>query len=78
MKHLLAQNDIDIGRDHLFTLLRRNRLLVHNRRMYHRTTNSHHRFYCHPNRIKESFVPQRPEQLWVADINYLVEILISS
>lgn len=71
LKHLLAQNDIDIGRDRLFTLLRRNRLLVHNRRAYHRTTNSHHRFYCHPNRIKEGFVPQRPEQLWVADITYL-------
>ena len=71
LKYLLAQNDIDIGRDRLFSLLRMNRLLVHNRRAYHRTTNSNHRFYCHPNRIKEGLIPERPEQLWVADITYL-------
>ncbi len=48
-----------------------NRLLVQNRRAYHRTTNSNHRFYCHLNRVKEGLIPERPEQLWVADINYL-------
>lgn len=71
LKYLLAQNDIEIGRDRLFSLLRMNRLLVQNRRAYHRTTNSNHRFYCHPNRIKEGLIPERPEQLWVADITYL-------
>lgn len=71
LKYLLAQNDIDIGRDRLFFLLRMNRLLVHNRRAYHRTTHSNHRFYCHPNRIKEGLIPDKPEQLWVADITYL-------
>ncbi|MFA0544568.1 transposase, partial [Vibrio sp. 10N.222.52.B7] len=62
---------IEIGRDRLFSLLRMNRLLVQNRRAYHRTTNSNHRFYCHPNRVKEGLIPERPEQLWVADITYL-------
>ncbi|MFA0662541.1 IS3 family transposase, partial [Vibrio splendidus] len=71
IKYLLAQNDIEIGRDRLFSLLRMNRLLVQNRRAYHRTTNSNHRFYCHPNRVKEGLIPERPEQLWVADITYL-------
>ncbi|MEZ9431675.1 IS3 family transposase, partial [Vibrio splendidus] len=34
IKYLLAQNDIKIGRDRLFSLLRMNRLLVQNRRAY--------------------------------------------
>ncbi|WP_411992376.1 IS3 family transposase [Agarivorans sp. DSG3-1] len=74
LKYLLAQNAIDIGRDRLFSLLRMNRLLVHNRSAYHRTTHSNHRFYCHPNRIKEGLIPERPEQLWVADITYLATL----
>ena len=36
LKYLLAQKDIEIGRDRLFSLLRMNRLLVQNRRAYHR------------------------------------------
>lgn len=71
LKYLLDQNNIDIGRDRLFLLLKQHHLLVFNRRAYHRTTNSHHRFHCHPNRIKEGMVPNKPEQLWVADITYL-------
>ncbi|KIT33054.1 hypothetical protein H323_13460 [Vibrio parahaemolyticus VP766] len=71
LKYLLGQNNIDIGRDRLFLLLKQRRLLVFNRRAYHRTTNSHHRFHCHPNRIKEGMVPSKPEQLWGADITYL-------
>lgn len=71
LKYLLAQHTIHIGRDRLFQLLKKHRLLVANRRAYHRTTNSHHRFHCHPNRIKEGVVLHRPEQLWVADITYL-------
>ncbi|QTH06966.1 IS3 family transposase [Vibrio fluvialis] len=71
LKYLLAQHNIDIGRDRLFLLLKQHRLLVFNRRAYHRTTNSHHRFHCHPNRVKEGMVPNKPEQLWVADMTYL-------
>ncbi|MGI2788921.1 IS3 family transposase, partial [Vibrio fluvialis] len=48
LKYLLAQHNIDVGRDRLFLLLKQHRLLVFNRRAYHRTTNSHHRFHCHP------------------------------
>ncbi|MBY8271948.1 IS3 family transposase, partial [Vibrio fluvialis] len=43
LKYLLGQHNIDIGRDRLFLLLKQHRLLVFNRRAYHRTTNSHHR-----------------------------------
>jgi len=71
LQYLLGQSSMFIGRDRLFLLLRNARLLVANRRAYHRTTNSNHRFYCHPNRVKEGLKPNRPEQLWVADITYL-------
>lgn len=71
LKHLLMLQALSVGRDRLFSLLKRHRLLVKNRRAYHRTTQSHHRFHCHPNLIKQGMKPLRPEQLWVADITYL-------
>lgn len=71
LQYLLACNDISIGRDHLFNVLRERRLLVPTKRAYHKTTDSHHRFRCHPNLIKAGFKPKKPNQLWVADITYL-------
>lgn len=71
---MLAQSGISIGRDSLFALLRRHRMLVLPRRAYHKTTNSHHRFHCHPNLLKagpNQVTPTRPEHVWVADITYL-------
>ncbi|CAN8139873.1 transposase [uncultured Thiomicrorhabdus sp.] len=69
-----AQTGVKMGRDALFDLLRWYRMLVRNRRAYHKTTQSHHRFYKHPNLLKEQGqekLAQTPEQLWVADITYL-------
>jgi transposase InsO family protein len=71
LKHLLSLEHIVIGRDRLFALLTSHRLLVSPKRAYHKTTNSHHRFTCHPNVVKDSLPPQKPEELWVADITYL-------
>ena len=70
LKYLLSLRSMYIGRDNLFNLLREHRLLVRPKRAYHKTTNSHHRFHCHPNIIKNGFIPSSPEQLWVADITY--------
>lgn len=72
LQYLLALVKIDIGRDHLFNLLRERRLLVPTKRAYHKTTNSHHRFRCHPNLIKAGLKADKPNQLWVADITYCV------
>jgi len=69
--YLMKQFALHIGRDHLFALLKVNRLLVPTKRAYHRTTQSLHRFYKHPNLIKDGINLTRPEQLWVADITYL-------
>lgn len=71
LKYLMSLQDLFIGRDHLFSLLASRRLLVVCKRAYHKTTQSHHRFHCHPNLIKDGFTPKQPEQLWVADITYL-------
>lgn len=63
-----------IGRDQLFEVLRAQRLLVERRRAYHKTTNSLHHFYKHPNLLKagvDQISANAPEQVWVADITYL-------
>jgi putative transposase len=71
LQYLMGLNGLRIGRDHLFSVLKQQRLLVSTKRAYHKTTNSHHRFHRHPNLIKDGFKATRPEQLWVADITYL-------
>lgn len=70
----LREAGIKLGRDAMFDVLRNARMLVPNRRAYHKTTDSHHRLRRHPNLVKDG--PQqiqvtRSEQLWVADITYL-------
>lgn len=68
------ERSIKLGRDALFALLRRHRLLVVPKRAYHKTTLSHHRFHKHPNLLKpgpKQVIPQAPEQVWVADITYV-------
>ena len=59
-----------IGRDKFFDILRANHLLIHPKRSYHVTTNSHHRFKKHQNRILDLEI-NRPEQVWVSDITYI-------
>lgn len=75
LQYLLQQiNGCIVGRDYLFNLLRFHRMLIKPKRAYHKTTHSHHRFRCHPNRLKvgnDQVIVKKPEQLWVADITYL-------
>lgn len=74
MLNTQACKNLTIGRDRLFNLQDENRLLVPVKRAYHKTTNSHHRFYRHPNLLKpgpEQVTALEPEQVWVADITYL-------
>ncbi|WP_366183702.1 IS3 family transposase [Flavobacterium ovatum] len=59
-----------IGRDKLFDILRANHLLIQPKRSYHITTNSHHRFRKHQNKILDLEI-NRPDQVWVSDITYI-------
>lgn len=70
--HILKQplQELGIGRDRLFTILKANKMLIKPKRSYHVTTNSHHRFRKHKNLI-ENLPIERPEQVWVSDITYV-------
>ncbi|MNF66871.1 Integrase core domain protein [compost metagenome] len=70
--HLLSKELqlMKIGRDKFFDILRANHLLIKAKRSYHVTTNSHHHFRKHQNRILDLEIT-RPEQVWVSDITYI-------
>lgn len=68
---LLRAQGVRCGRDALFALLRRRGLLIAPKRSYTKTTDSHHRFHCHPNLVKDAPKPTAPNKLWVSDITYL-------
>lgn len=48
-------------------------MLYRRRKKYVRTTDSHHRFYKYPNRIRHLEVT-RIEQIWVSDITYIRQL----
>lgn len=70
LHHLLPQFGVSIGRDRLFALLQRFKLLVDRKRNFTRTTNSYHRFHTYLNLIQDLKISQ-PNQVFVSDITYL-------
>ena len=70
LQAFLFENQIKMGRDALFDLLAANKLLVKKRRVKFTTTFSRHWMRKYPSLIKE-WRPERPNQLWVADITYV-------
>ena len=76
--HILESElqDLGVGRDKLFDILRANHLLIKPKRQYRITTNSYHRFRKHSNLISEMEV-QRPEQIWVSDIRVCPRFCVS-
>jgi transposase InsO family protein len=73
MKPTLLNHGITIGRDAVHELRRQHGMLYRRRKRYVSTTDSHHRFYKYPNRIKHIEVT-RIEQIWVSDITYIRQI----
>ena len=71
MEDFLARHAIKMGRDKLHNLLKESGLLVHRKRSRVKTTDSNHGFYKYPNQVKE-LKPNRPNQLWVSDLTYLL------
>lgn len=66
----LLKNNIKIGRDALFTLLRNNGMLIKKNKCFHITTNSKHFYYTSPNLLKETTLCHA-EQAVVCDITYI-------
>lgn len=66
----LKQNNIKMGRDALFDLLRNYGLLVKKTKRYFITTDSKHFFYKSPNLLKDLSI-EHSEQAFVADITYI-------
>lgn len=70
--HILHEKySIDIGRDHLFDVMRDNGLLSRKRKLTYKTTYSGHNLRTYPNAIID-VVPSRPNEIWVSDITYIV------
>ena len=63
-------DEIKVGRDRLFDLLREEGLLIKKKRRYAKTTDSKHWMRRYPNLIKDMTI-ERPEQVWVADFTYV-------
>ena len=70
LKYRMALQGIHYGRDRLFDLLRRNRLLIKPLRSYTKTTYSKHWLRKHSNLIKYRKVV-KPNEGWVSDITYI-------
>lgn len=74
LHHLLStrlhEHQLSIGRDSLFELLAKNKLLIRTRKRKVITTQSNHWMRKYNNLIKEMEIT-RPEQLWVSDITYI-------
>ena len=70
LKQDFINQDIKIGRDKLYDVLRLHNLLVPKLKNYVTTTNSNHQFRKYKNLIQNK-APTRPEQLWVSDVTYI-------
>lgn len=72
IQHILREDySVEVGRDHLFDLLRDNKLLYRIRKRNFNTTFSKHNLRTYPNLAKE-VIPTRPNEIWVSDITYIV------
>lgn len=70
LNHQLSSSGLSIGRDALFDLLRKEGLLVKQRKQRVRTTYSAHWMHKWRNQIKD-FTPTSSNELWVSDITYI-------
>lgn len=66
----IKASGIKIGRDALFTFLRRENMLVAPTKKYVKTTNSKHWLKKHPN-LYSNARPTRPEEFFVSDITFI-------
>lgn len=70
LQPVFIQQNITIGRDKFFDLLKRNQLLVRKTKRNVYTTMSKHHYRRYPNLVK-GFTPMKAHELWVSDITYI-------
>ncbi len=67
---LFILEDLKVGRDKLFDILREHEMLVKRKKASCKTTDSYHRFHKYSNLVKDMEVTA-PNQVWVSDITYI-------
>ena len=70
LQPFFIKQNISIGRDNFFALLKKHKLLVRKTKRSVHTTNSKHHFRRYPNLV-EGFTPLKAHELWVSDITYI-------
>ena len=67
---LFELEELKVGRDKLFDILREQDMLVKRKKTSCKTTDSYHRFHKYKNLVKDMEVTV-PNQVWVSDITYI-------
>jgi transposase InsO family protein len=70
LKQQFSDSGIDVGRDRLFEILRKNDLLLKRLPKSHKTTNSKHSLPLFPNIVKDIDLTG-PNEAWCSDITYI-------
>lgn len=70
LEEVFLQNNLKIGRDKLFDILRSENMLVMRKKASFKTTNSCHHFHKYNNLIKDLEI-RGINQVWVSDITYI-------
>ena len=70
LKQKFENEQIKVGREKLFSILRREGLLISKRKKYRLTTNSRHWMRKYPDLVKGLHI-NCPEQVWAADITWI-------
>ncbi len=65
-----SSEGLKVGRDKLFEILRKKKMLIKKKRKYIQTTNSKHWLKKYPN-LTVGIKLNKPEQIWVSDITYI-------
>ena len=70
LRHSFEIENIKVGRDCLFDILRQYNMLISKKKASCKTTNSFHHFHKYNNLVKDINVTL-PNQVWVSDITYI-------
>ena len=74
MYHREFGEEHSVGYNRFYDIIEKYNLKVRRRKRRAKTTDSNHDLPLYPNLVKE-LIPQRPNQLWVSDITYIVVYL---